>query len=718
LARKATQLLAADPSARRRPELLAPASAEELAAVRICRAGRVSIVLPLIEPCEETNHTIEDILSQSHPDTELIIVKGSTADWPAPASHRQLNGAGIRLLDQRGDTLQDALESGFAAAQGEFWAWIPAGARWGPDRIATQVASLRAKPACLTARAEPLVSDDALAGEAGPPRIVPSGILARTWLGRALGSAFWSDAEIRDVLLLGAKSLETKPHRDLAASRFVAVWLDAIDQVYEHRDRIKELADVAFTRYPEIAHRLELLGITSLLAAEPHAAIDLASSIAARTPAFQGSRPSGAAGAVPAIHERTDGRRRVMFQAGDFEQGGLENVVHYLATGLDRDRYDVVLLVLGKLGPAARRAQRAGISVRTLAERRREFQYERLLKAEGIDLVHAHYSVFGAAQAARSGIPFVQMVHNAYVWLTHKEVAAYRAADGSTTAYVCVSNQVARYCDGFLGLAVPRMLVIPNGVDTRKLDAARGTSPVDLRRDCGLDERDFVFLNVASVHGTKAQILLVEAMAEVSKAHPRARLVLVGAAVDIDYLARLKVRIRRLGLERRILVAGHREDVARFYGMANVFVLPSFWEGWSLSLSEAVCAGLPVIASDVGGARELLSQTGDILLKPPYESICDLNRSAIGTIVKNEHSKYMNALCDAMKAACAANPPRRNSAHLRDSLSLRRMVDRHERVIDWLLQGGDPAAARAWTRWPLSTRLSGTGARAGDVFAA
>ena len=305
---------------------------------------------------------------------------------------------------------------------------------------------------------------------------------------------------------------------------------------------------------------------------------------------------------------------------------------------------------------------------------------------DAIELVHAHYSVHGAALAARCGIPFVQVVHNSYVWLTDADVAAYRDADRSTTAYVCVSAEVARYCDASFGLSVPKMLVIPNGIDTRELDAARMASPVALRHQCGLNERDFVFLNVASVHATKAQTILVMVMAEVVKANPRARLVLVGAPVDGAYLSRLKGQIERLGLEGKVLLAGHREDVARFYWMANAFVLPSFREGWSLSLSEAVYTGLPVIASDVGGARELLSLSGGVLLRPPYGSICDLNPSRIASVVNHEDPAYVAALGDAMKTACESRPERTLSHPLRDSLLLQRMVERHSVLLDWLLQ--------------------------------
>ena len=163
------------------------------------------------------------------------------------------------------------------------------------------------------------------------------------------------------VLLIGVQSLGALAREDPPEGTQVVVWLDSIDEVYEHRDRIKKSADVAFIRHPEIGERLELLGITSFLAADPLSMIDRAAQIASRRSSSQNRLSIREAAAVPGYFQPTGKRRRVLFQVDAFDQGGLENVVHYLATGLDRDKYEVMLLVLGRYGPAARRAEQAGL---------------------------------------------------------------------------------------------------------------------------------------------------------------------------------------------------------------------------------------------------------------------------------------------------------------------------------------------------------------------
>ncbi len=236
-----------------------------------------------------------------------------------------------------------------------------------------------------------------------------------------------------------------------------------------------------------------------------------------------------------------------------------------------------------------------------------------------------HYSTFGAAIAADLGVPFVQVVHNTYVWLGERAIDDYRAADAATTGYICVSAEVARYCDRRMGLDVNKMIVVPNGVDLHQLDAARFHEPERLRGELGIAAEDFVFLNVGSIHATKAQATLLLALARVVERRPGVRLVIAGPVSADEYAGRLRRRIGELDLRRNVVLAGQRADVARFYWMADAFVLPSLWEGWSLALTEAACAGLPLVATAVGGAADVVQGGDGRLVRPPFNSICDVD---------------------------------------------------------------------------------------------
>jgi glycosyltransferase involved in cell wall biosynthesis len=221
----------------------------------------------------------------------------------------------------------------------------------------------------------------------------------------------------------------------------------------------------------------------------------------------------------------------------------------------------------------------------------------------------------------------------------------------------------------------------------------------------GLSADDFVFLNVASIHATKAQGFLFRALARVVKDRPEVRLVITGSASDAVYERQLRRDLLALGLERHVVLTGQRDDVGRFYWMADAFVLASLWEGWSLALTEAACTGLPLIATAVGGARELMAGGGGRLVQPPFGSICEVDARVLPRLVRDADPRFIAALADSMREEAASRhrfPVANERRHLLDQ---EHMTDVHFRILVWFLQGGQASAARAWSVEPSPARL-------------
>jgi glycosyltransferase involved in cell wall biosynthesis len=504
---------------------------------------------------------------------------------------------------------------------------------------------------------------------------------------------------MKSLYLVDAGSLPRLAQHGRQVGSVIAAWFDSIESVYENRIEATRLAHIALTANTAVAERLELLGIPALPTREPAELVSLAIKFANNRSFYEQTRPVGLRSrTLPQVFHPTGVRRHVLVQVDNFDEGGMEKVVLGLLQGLGAHAIDVSLLVLGRQGPAAAEARRLGVRIVTLPAADRDGHYRALLKERHIELIAAHYSTYGAEIASTEGVPVVQVVHNSYVWLSHEMIEAFRDADRFTSAYVCVSPEVAYYSDCALGLPVEKMVIIPNGVDVQTLSAFPAATSVHLRRELKIDPEDLVYLSVGSILGAKAQIPLVKAMQAVARANHRAKLVLAGSTVDPDYVERLKAQIAQLRLESVVVMVGSRRDIARFYSMADIFVLPSYWEGWSLALTEAVCAGLPVVATDVGGARELVTAAGGYLVKPPFGSITELNGATIGPVVHGEHPRYIAELAQGMTDA-AKDPWRRTvSARLLLSLDHRHAIDVHARVYHWLMQGGRPSAARAWCR--------------------
>ena len=355
----------------------------------------------------------------------------------------------------------------------------------------------------------------------------------------------------------------------------------------------------------------------------------------------------------PAPFRKRSERTRILLQTESFTQGGMENVVIDLGRALVDADCDVDILVLGKAGDAAARAAEFGLAVTACDGRLGAAGYRALLEQRKIDIVNAHYSGTGAETARDLGIPFVQTIHNAYVWLDAAQIANFRRADSATRLYTCVSALAAKYADAMLGVDPARIRIVPNGIDASAFDdldqaKARG----ELRSQWRARDGETVYLNVASIMAPKAQLPLVEAFAQLPRNHDLARLVLLGGTAEPAYANRIRRRVRELGIAERVVFAGFDPRASRYFCAADVFVLPSFWEGWSLALGEALYAGLPIVATRVGSAGEFAGEDNLVLVEPPYRDIVDLNHANIAHHVYGNDPAFVARLAEAMGRAC------------------------------------------------------------------
>ena len=341
--------------------------------------------------------------------------------------------------------------------------------------------------------------------------------------------------------------------------------------------------------------------------------------------------------------------RHVVLQVDSFTQGGMENVVIDLALSLENNGYRVTIANYGKSGDAAEKAKEGGLKVASLSDNLSEEAYRSWLIEEKVDLVNAHYSIRGADVCFSVGIPFIQTIHNSYVWLDPVQIEKYRTADKYTDQYICVSMTAARYADVVLGLDASKMRVVPNGIDSDAIDAANfEVNRTSLRSAWGVEDTAPVYLNVASIMATKAQLPLVKAFAKVVEKIPKARLVLLGAVMEAPYQAAIERAVRELGLQEHLIFAGYDRQVSRYYHASDVFVLPSYWEGWSLSLGEAMANGLSCVITDVGSAYEFETFDNVVVIEPPFGDITQLNYKNLGDFVYGEDAVFENRLAEAM----------------------------------------------------------------------
>lgn len=231
-------------------------------------------------------------------------------------------------------------------------------------------------------------------------------------------------------------------------------------------------------------------------------------------------------------------------------------------------------------------------------------------------LVHAHSAKAGLAGrlAVRGRIPTVFQPHAWSFEATGGAVSTLaRAWERWGTRWasrvVCVSE--AERVTGVRAGIRGRWSVIPNGVDLQRFRPAPvDTVRAELRPVLQVDPAAPLVVCVGRLCRQKGQAVLLRAWSSIARSVPGARLVLVGDGPDRD-----RLRTRAPG---SVLFVGAVADVVPWYQAADLVVLPSRWEGMALAPLEAMACGRPVVATDVGGARESLPPSlASRLLVPP-----------------------------------------------------------------------------------------------------
>jgi len=211
--------------------------------------------------------------------------------------------------------------------------------------------------------------------------------------------------------------------------------------------------------------------------------------------------------------------------------------------------------------------------------------------------------------------------------------------------------------------------VLYNGVDLGRF--GRGASTADgqassreaARREWGVEPDALVFGSVGRLVAVKNYALLLRAFASAGLAARRGRVVLAGEGAE---RAALEDLARSLGIRDRVHLLGHREDVHRLLPGFDVFVLPSISEGMSNTLLEAMAAGVPPVASNVGGNAEIVRDGVDGRIFPSGDE-----HALVRELVALDASAPLRA---ALGAAARAR--------VQSAFDIRAMVERYEQLYE------------------------------------
>lgn len=168
--------------------------------------------------------------------------------------------------------------------------------------------------------------------------------------------------------------------------------------------------------------------------------------------------------------------------------------------------------------------------------------------------------------------------------------------------FIAVSDYVATECARDLAVDRNRVEVIYNALDPERIRPVERETLARTRRELGVAEDARIILSVARLHPQKGHVDLLDAMPEVFARVPRAVLLLAGRG---PLESELRARVERLSLSGRVHLLGARRDVAALYQLADLFAFPSYYEGLSVALVEALANGLPAVVSEIPQNREV-----------------------------------------------------------------------------------------------------------------
>jgi glycosyltransferase involved in cell wall biosynthesis len=320
--------------------------------------------------------------------------------------------------------------------------------------------------------------------------------------------------------------------------------------------------------------------------------------------------------------ERDASSARILWLTKGLGRGGAERLLVSAAKRLDRSWFELeVAYLLPWKDALVPELQRLGVPVHCLGgsgafDMRWIPRLRRLVQRGRFNLVHTHtpYVALGARTLSTRRLRIVHTEHNTWQHYRFPTRWANRLTYPRNSAVIAVSHAVAASIRPVpIARTWPSVRVIHHGAE---LSASCPSTPEARERArvaLGLPERGLVVGTVGNFTPKKDHRTLLEATARATLHHRGFRLVLVGSG---PLERELRDAARSLGLMDRVVFTGSRDDVAELLPAFDVFALSSRYEGLSISLLEAMAAGLPCVATSVGGVPEVVTDGEEGLLVP------------------------------------------------------------------------------------------------------
>ena len=286
---------------------------------------------------------------------------------------------------------------------------------------------------------------------------------------------------------------------------------------------------------------------------------------------------------------------------------------------------------------------------------------KKLITTEHYDLIHCHSPIGGAItriaakKERKNGTKVIYTAHGFHFysgaplknWFIFYPIE--KVLSKYTDVLITINKEdYKRATDKF---KAKKTVYVPGiGVDTEKFAATYNGDAV--RKEYGIKDSDIMLLSVGELNDNKNHEVVIRALA---KLQTKPYYVIVGKGTKESYLNEL---IKKLGLEKQVILAGFHENVPDYYDAADAYIFPSFREGLSVALMEAMASALPVACSKIRGNTDLIDEKGGFFFEPEnvdsvaesLEKILKADKKAMGNYnlekIKNFDLSVVNNAMD------------------------------------------------------------------------
>jgi len=337
-------------------------------------------------------------------------------------------------------------------------------------------------------------------------------------------------------------------------------------------------------------------------------------------------------------------KKKILFIHANLEVGGAEMMRLMLLKNIDRNRYDIKICCIGKKGKIGKELEEMGYAVDELGENPDSLNLLITIKlAEYIKKKKPHIlhsSLFNSNFHSRickllCRMPYmITEEHGEHKQYKGIKFLPYRMADyflsGLSDSIVCCSEELRQDIAGSEKIPLSKIVSIENCVDKNMYQVKESRDGI--RRKHGISCQEFVLIVTASLKAGKGHSYFIDVIKNIRDKGYNVKCFFAG---DGPLRDSLRLKVKGLKLEDKIIFLGNVDNIANYLNASDIFILPSFSEGLSIALMEAMYMALPCIVTEVGANQNLVKTGFNGTLVVPGDA-CGLEE-AVAFYLKNRH---------------------------------------------------------------------------------